>query len=706
MGANAWADDDFTSEVYSEDFSGTPEGITYSMGGNNNTVSIDNGYLDYYVSTRTNGSPNLTFTNSNFSNLSEYKFVWDAAFGFGNTNATSLTLNADNTEKKMFTIDFTGGGSVTKDITISKADGTAITPDVALTIAGKQAVGPWVTFTLFVHDSKAYLTVKSQDGTTTYIDNVEVASAGHVSSITGSMGKGYNHINYDNLHLYKSASAVVVYAPSIAYSRVDGTKRYLTLTKDGNQEGNPTLYYRIGDEGDYTAYSGEFEVSSSATVYYYAELSGTSSSVSTLDVTCDEITLNAPTINVAYDASTNKYNAYFISNQTDKLITSDAVTYTYTTTSNPTPTACTSPVAVIVGEKVTVYANANGYTSASTAKETVALPFEIPSDLLVWNDVFTSGETLTADEEATFTVGGTSNLVPITAIGETALSGNVGFSSYTSARWQSTTNGAHPTNNYYLGIKGLSSGQLFKIVVTEETMLYNSLTNRKDVSSMLYVDNGDGTFSLYCLAGASAVAFNISANAYLRSIAAIGNAKIGATGYTTFASSNILNLARLPEGLTAYYASTVGESTVTFTSIEEAVPAGTGLLLKGTANSAYFIPSTSSAETLSGNKLVGCITSTPLAANENYYVMVNNGGTAEFQSLKSNGATIPAGKAYLNAASAGARLSISFYDETTGISTIENSDALNYKTYNLNGQRVKVPSNGLYIVNGKKVIIK
>ncbi len=181
---------------------------------------------------------------------------------------------------------------------------------------------------------------------------------------------------------------------------------------------------------------------------------------------------------------------------------------------------------------------------------------------------------------------------------------------------------------------------------------------------------------------------------------------VGATGYSTFASSYALDLAHLPSGLTAYYASAVDASSVTLTKATAAVPAETGLILKGTANKAYSIPFAASGTALSGNKLVGCTSEKVLEANESYYVLVSNSGTAEFQSLAEHGATIPAGKAYLNAA-AGARLSIVFEDESTGISTIENANILgNGAIYNLNGQRVEKAQKGLYIIDGKKVMMK
>ena len=47
------------------------------------------------------------------------------------------------------------------------------------------------------------------------------------------------------------------------------------------------------------------------------------------------------------------------------------------------------------------------------------------------------------------------------------------------------------------------------------------------------------------------------------------------------------------------------------------------------------------------------------------------------------------------------------FGETTGINAVNGSELkVNGEYYNLNGQRVANPTKGLYIVNGKKVVIK
>ena len=61
---------------------------------------------------------------------------------------------------------------------------------------------------------------------------------------------------------------------------------------------------------------------------------------------------------------------------------------------------------------------------------------------------------------------------------------------------------------------------------------------------------------------------------------------------------------------------------------------------------------------------------------------------------------------------AGAKVMFAFDDdntEITGIENINSSDATaddNGAYYNLNGQRVGKPQHGVYIHNGKKIIIK
>ena len=190
---------------------------------------------------------------------------------------------------------------------------------------------------------------------------------------------------------------------------------------------------------------------------------------------------------------------------------------------------------------------------------------------------------------------------------------------------------------------------------------------------------------------------------------AISAGNVGTTGYSTFASTLYpLDLSGI-SGAEVYYAEAVNGSTVKFKSTDASVPAGEGLLLKGTAGTAVTINIADAGTAISGNLLKGCTTETVVASNANKYVLVNKGGTAEFQNLSKQGATIPAGKAYLDATGAGARsLTIVFDDEdVTGVNEVRSQKSdVRSEWFDLQGRKVAQPAKGLYIVNGKKVVIK
>lgn len=98
----------------------------------------------------------------------------------------------------------------------------------------------------------------------------------------------------------------------------------------------------------------------------------------------------------------------------------------------------------------------------------------------------------------------------------------------------------------------------------------------------------------------------------------------------------------------------------------------------------------------------------PNDGNTYYILSVKDSFVAFYSVNPTNGNEMLANTAYLSVdTSAGARESFWFDDDetTTGIDKVaDNKQAGEY--YNLSGQRVAQPVKGLYIVNGKKVIIK
>ena len=94
--------------------------------------------------------------------------------------------------------------------------------------------------------------------------------------------------------------------------------------------------------------------------------------------------------------------------------------------------------------------------------------------------------------------------------------------------------------------------------------------------------------------------------------------------------------------------------------------------------------------------------------NSSYSVFGWDSSDGSFKKAVANsGVSIDAFRAYiLGPSNAGARLNVIFDDEATGIETMNREPLTVNQTYNLSGQRVSQPTKGLYIVNGKKVVVK
>ena len=138
------------------------------------------------------------------------------------------------------------------------------------------------------------------------------------------------------------------------------------------------------------------------------------------------------------------------------------------------------------------------------------------------------------------------------------------------------------------------------------------------------------------------------------------------------------------------------------------VPANTGLLLEGWADfvGTVNIPVAASSTTdVSANKLVGVTTATEIAAEAGYVLMNENNVVAFYQN--ENAFTVGANTAYLPAGFADgyAPAAFQFITEVTGISEV-NAEAASGEIYNLAGQRVSKAVKGLYIQNGKKILVK
>ena len=191
---------------------------------------------------------------------------------------------------------------------------------------------------------------------------------------------------------------------------------------------------------------------------------------------------------------------------------------------------------------------------------------------------------------------------------------------------------------------------------------------------------------------------------------------ITAADYATYCSPHDLDFSETD--ITVYKAKVDSEKKVVkLTAISDGiVPAGTGVILYKDVDAAATIavPVTETDATITDNDLVGTTARVLVKKTEddiNYNYILQSGPV--FNMAKAEGAYMPANRAYLSTtvvvSASSARLSVVFEDDqTTGIADVRSKKAdVRGAIFDLQGRRVQNPKKGgLYIKNGKKVVVK
>ena len=184
--------------------------------------------------------------------------------------------------------------------------------------------------------------------------------------------------------------------------------------------------------------------------------------------------------------------------------------------------------------------------------------------------------------------------------------------------------------------------------------------------------------------------------------------KVSSVGYATYVSDSKLDFT--DKGIKAYIAKADGTTGVTFEQVEK-VPANTGVLLYKDGGTTEEIPVLSgAAEDVTGNvfqKGAGAAVASEDGSLHNY-ILNNVGGVVGF--YKANGQTVAKNRAYIQIDESilvKGFIALPGSDEETGINAIDNGQmTMDNAIYDLSGRRVAKPTKGLYIVNGKKVLVK
>ena len=536
-----------------------------------------------------------------------------------------------------------------------------------------------------------------------------------------AVGRGYGFTYIDNINVYDYSSSDNVSTPTIdvAYN-VDN--RTVTITGGTSTLGNSVTTYYTTDGSDPSSssnvYSSPLDIDVDCTVKTITiSSSGAESTVASQEVKVGKLTLAIPTISATNFTNTtglsvNNPTFNFSSDNSGLLGSPTAIlSYTFTpdggvesgvtTASSFTPTQygtlkvtasadgyISSEKSLVVSSIYTISYTGRDYTAASTS--------DISTTDGVWGDAYS----VTWDGWAS---GLTANLLNnaisddyhfrIQNNGTISLVNGWGW-----VRGDQKTYGymsRYATEGNFVALKENSSKGADATATTYQTVYCSSGTG---VATSTVTITAPAAYAVQQLFHYSAAPVTISVT-------------VSSAGFATYVNSDY-DLDFSATDIEAYKVKVNTKGVATLTKVD-AVPAGTPVLLYKDGGATENIPVMTGAATVTGNDLVAGTGVAVATTDGEYTNMILNNVNSKIGFYYANDQTVATNRAYLHILTTmapdvvgGARgMSMVFADETTGINSVQGSEVMvNY--YNLNGQRVNQPTRGLYIVNGKKVIIK
>ncbi len=235
-------------------------------------------------------------------------------------------------------------------------------------------------------------------------------------------------------------------------------------------------------------------------------------------------------------------------------------------------------------------------------------------------------------------------------------------------------------NGYWLG--GASFSEITDIAVGDEVLIAGTLTNYQGTTPEF--NSGNYIINQKHGSEAEVKAVNITASKYKSYVS----------------TENLI----VPADVTAYIATGETASQLMLTSVDK-IKANTPVVLFADVDeeTVYSFEITTDEVSYSKTNLLKISDGTAI---NGVFVLAKHGTDVGF--YKWAGGALSPGRVYVDAPAAAARDYLEFsFDETTAL-TLVNSEkrTVNSDIYNLAGQRVAQPTKGLYIVNGKKVVIK
>ena len=292
------------------------------------------------------------------------------------------------------------------------------------------------------------------------------------------------------------------------------------------------------------------------------------------------------------------------------------------------------------------------------------------------------------------------------------------------------------SNGAYSAIKGGETAELCKLPMGEYKVIIYLKANGNRSAIIRDVDNSDNGTNTLC---SLPINRSSAAKEYSTTLTLYETTKIGLSGYTTSTGTNqsadldyiyiqrtgdATETVSVSEAGFATYATTnnvvvpndenVKVMTVKVnaagTAIElnevkagTVIPAGRGILVKAPAGNCDFVVTSKEGATLENNDLKAA-SADVTSDGTKYFALTKIGEKVGF-ALVENGVVIPAGKAYLEVSKGTAAKFFSLDGEATGINSVKTAKA-DGAYYTLEGVKTTKPVKGLYIHNGKKIVVK
>lgn len=192
--------------------------------------------------------------------------------------------------------------------------------------------------------------------------------------------------------------------------------------------------------------------------------------------------------------------------------------------------------------------------------------------------------------------------------------------------------------------------------------------------------------------------------------------EIGEYGCGTYCSPAALDFSEV-DGLKAYSAIGFNSSTQVVTLARVMTTAAeTGIFLKGEPGT-YTVPVIDECSEHTLNLLVGTLETNTINSTSgdmsNFKFTIAEGDSSPMFYPFEDGTSFSAGKAYLQiptswvVSTAQKSVNIRFDEgETTGIDEVKGENGESKAIYDLSGRKVETPTRGIYIIGGKKVLVK